>query len=434
MNESVQPVVIWAALGGALVLFCVHLVMSALLTAVSALGQVSLHRINAESGNRLQFLQEMDAPGSPYRLSAAVARQFALLGGSVLVGVGAHLTGWSRPWLVGLAAGAVLCVLLLEMGLAQLIAMRSPVRVVRATAFLLRPLRILLSPVLFPLLLLVDRVAEEVRNGENGADEAGEGDAEALIRAAEEEGILEEDEGRMMRGIVDLGEMRIREVMTPRPDIVAMPADTPVRDAIQIVRKVGHSRFPIFRKSIDDVVGILHVRDLFQACDEGREDTPVSAFLRPPFFVPETRWVAELLAEMRTRTNMALVVDEYGGIEGLVTMEDLLEEIVGDIRDEHDDDDEALIATEPDGSWLVSGLAPVKELETLCDLKIPEKRDYDTVGGLVVATLGRLPKVGDGITIDDLRFEVIRADPRRVYRVHIRRLPMAETPEVESGA
>ena len=307
------------------------------------------------------------------------------------------LAGWSRPWLVALAIGAVVGVLLLETGLAQLIATRSPVRVVRLTAFVLRPLRVVFSPVLFPLLALVGRAAQEARNGENGGNDAGEGDAEALIRAAEEEGILEEDEGRMMRGIVDLGEMRVREVMTPRPDIVAMPADTTVRKAIEIVRKAGHSRFPVFRKSIDDVVGILHVRDLVPAWDEGREDSPVSAFLRPPFFVPETRWVAELLAEMRTRTNMALVVDEYGGIEGLVTMEDLLEEIVGDIRDEHDHDDEALIATEPDGSWMVSGLAPVKELEILCGLKVPDKRDYDTVGGLVVATLARLPKVGDAL-------------------------------------
>jgi CBS domain containing-hemolysin-like protein len=416
-------------LAAALALFVLGALLSALLTALGTLGRVAIHRLIADSGNRLPFLQEMDSPASTHRFAASIGRQVALVGGCLLTAVAAHLSGWPMVRLVPFAVVVILGVVFLG-AFARLLGLRYPRGVARWTALLVPPLRILLAPVVLPVAALARRATADTRNGENGNDDDAEDDAEVLIRVAEEEGILEEDEVRMMRGIVDLGETRVREVMTPRPDIVAMPADTSVREAIRIVRTANHSRFPVFRKSIDDVVGVLHVRDLVPAWDDRREEAPVSAFLRPPFFVPETRRVDELLAEMRTRTNMALVVDEYGGIEGLVTMEDLLEEIVGDIRDEHDDDED-LISREPDGSWLVSGLVPVKELEEIVELTVPDKRDYDTVGGLVVAVMGRVPEVGDAVVIEDLRIEVIRADPRRVYRVQIRKLPRADAPAEE---
>jgi CBS domain containing-hemolysin-like protein len=175
---------------------------------------------------------------------------------------------------------------------------------------------------------------------------------------------------------------------------------------------------PVYRDSIDDIVGILHVRDLVRAWEQGREAATIAGYVRPAFFVPETLTVAELLREMRVRTHVAIVVDEYGGVAGLVTLEDLLEEIVGDIRDEHETE-EALVQQDSDGSWLVHGLAHVDELERIFGLTL-EERDFDTVGGLVVSTLGRVPEQGESLEVGGLAIEVVHADPRRVYRVRIR--------------
>jgi CBS domain containing-hemolysin-like protein len=188
--------------------------------------------------------------------------------------------------------------------------------------------------------------------------------------------------------------------------------------------KNTHSRVAVYRDTIDDIVGILHVRDLLRAWDAGHESDPVSAYVRPAFFVPETRPVGELLAEMRRGQHVAIVVDEYGGVAGLVTLEDLLEEIVGDIRDEHTKE-EARLEQDKDGSWLVSGLAHVEEIETLFGLDISD-RDFDTVGGFVVASLGRVPEVGETFDLGGLKVEVVRADRRRVYRVRMRPLTAAD--------
>src|SRR5262249_5938595 len=159
-------------------------------------------------------------------------------------------------------------------------------------------------------------------------------------------------------------------------------------------------------EKVDDVVGILHVRELLRAWEEGREGETIGDLVRPAIFVPETRTVAELLREMQQRTHLALVVDEYGGLAGLVTLEDLLEEIVGDIRDEHDVE-EASLQRQPDGSWVVSGSAHVEELEELFHLDLGE-REYDTVGGFVVATLGRVPETGECFAAYGLRIEVLQ--------------------------
>jgi CBS domain containing-hemolysin-like protein len=186
------------------------------------------------------------------------------------------------------------------------------------------------------------RVWEALARGQYASEEEREEEqdeeVEALIEVGEREGLLEAEEGEMMRGIVDLDETLVRELMTPRTDIIALAAETTVKEARRAFLEAGHSKLPVYHESIDNVVGVLHSRDLFLAWDEGQEEGPVGQYLRPTTFVPETLTAAEMLAEMRQKTQIAIVVDEYGGTAGLVTLEDVLEEIVGEIRDEHDDE------------------------------------------------------------------------------------------------
>jgi magnesium and cobalt transporter len=298
---------------------------------------------------------------------------------------------------------------------------------------LIRAVHALSAPVVSPLAKLAQSVRGEVANGEPEAGEDPEAEAEAFIEVAEQEGILEKSEGRMVRGIVDLGDTLVREIMTPRTDILALPAEVPVREALRLLRRSNHTRLPVYRSTIDEVVGILHVRDLVRAWEEGSDSDSITAYVRPAFFVPEILSVADLLSEMRTRTHIALAVDEYGGIAGLVTLEDVLEEIVGDIRDEHDLE-EALVLKQPDGTWLVSGSAHVDQLDAFFDVELEDPREFDTVGGLVVSAMGKVPEVGETLEVHGLRFEVVEADPRRVYRVKIRKLPESRDPALGSGA
>lgn len=402
----------------AVVFFLLDLAMSSLLAASSAVSRVALHRLSQEGGARTAHLDDLVLPVSSFRLAALVFRQVGLVGGCVWCGVAAHAAGWTAAWPLAPALAGAAGILVLEALTAHFLALRYPRAVLKATSVPLRMLHAVALPLLAPLASVMNRLRAEPNGDENGEEEQDE-EAEAFIAVAERDGILEKDEGRMVRGIIDLGDTRVREIMTPRTDIVALRADGTIDQAIQVVQQANHSRLPVFRSSIDEVVGILHVRDLVGAWVEGHHESSVMTFVRPAMFVPETMSVADLLKEMRTRTHIALVVDEYGGVAGLVTLEDLLEEIVGDIRDEHDRG-EAVIEQEGPDCWLVSGVAHVKELEDLFGLDFAEERDFDTVGGLVVSRMGRVPLEGEAMSFDGLRFEVVKADPRRVYRLRIR--------------
>ena len=409
----------WLALGGAAALLLLDLALSVALLAAAGLNRVTLRRLAQEAGPSFGFLETFKTPLSPHRTAAQMVRQVCLLGASGLVGVGARALGAARPWAMAAAFGGLVGVLLVETFAARLLSQRDPRLALRLTAPLVPLLRWLLAPVVAPLLALLRLTVREDPADADDREEEQEEEVEAFLEVGEREGILEGEEGKMMRSIVDIGETRVREIMTPRTDVLALTADTSVAQARRSMIDAGHSRMPVYRGSIDDVVGILHVRDLVRAWEQGKEASTIASFLRPAFFVPETLSVAELLAEMRVRTHLAIVVDEYGGVAGLVTLEDLLEEIVGDIRDEHDLE-EALVVEESDGSWLVNGLAHVEEIETLFGLDL-EDREFDTVGGLVVASAGRVPEQGEVLEVQGLSIEVVHADPRRVYRVRIRR-------------
>lgn len=409
------------AVVSAVLLLVVEFVLTVALMSASTLSRVSLHRLATDNGGSLGFLEGLKNPSSTYRIAVHIARQLSLLATLVLTAHVGNVAGWRSPWLLGLAVVAVTVVFVFDSVVARSVAVRHPRGVLRRVAPVVRAVHVLLFPLAAVAARLVGRFVEVAPRSEEEREDEQEEEVEAYFEVGEREGILEADEGKMMRSIVDLGDTLVREIMTPRPDIEAIPVESTVADARRAMIQASHSKLPVYRESIENVVGVLHMRDLFQAWDDVDDASAITPFVRPPFFVPETQTVDDLLDEVRTRTAIALVVDEYGGIAGLVTLEDILEEIVGDIRDEHDDDEE-LMEEQPDGSWALSGLVHVESLEELFDVELDiEDRDFDTVGGLVVSELGRVPSQDESLSFGGLVFTVTEADPRRVYRVRVGR-------------
>ena len=223
----------------------------------------------------------------------------------------------------------------------------------------------------------------------------------------------------MLRSIIELDYTTVREVMVPRLDMVAIDADLSLEQAAATIVEYGHSRLPVYEDTIDDVLGILYVRDLLAAIANSEEKRDVRALTRPAFIVPETKRVDALLEEFRQRrTQIAIVVDEYGGTEGLVTMEDVLEEIVGEIEDEFSRVREEEVFREDDGTTFVNAGLSTEDVEDMFGVKI-ESDDFDTIGGYVYHHLGRIPQVGDEVISNDLKVEVVSVAGRRLRRLKI---------------
>lgn len=244
----------------------------------------------------------------------------------------------------------------------------------------------------------------------------------ALADVAVEEDVIEAEERQLIEHIIEFGDTIVREVMVPRPDIVAVPADLRVADAMEVVILNGFSRLPAYGEDSDDVLGLVYAKDLMRADRDGHGDEPVSSLLRPAPFVPETKRIAMLLREMQAgQYHLAIVIDEYGGTAGIVSLEDLIEELVGEIVDEYDLE-EAKIEHLPDGSVRVDGRLGVDELEDIFDVDLPDE-DWDSVGGLVFHLLGRIPAPGESVTCGGVRLTADRVKGRRIERVRVVRLP-----------
>lgn len=240
----------------------------------------------------------------------------------------------------------------------------------------------------------------------------------ALAEEAAEHAVIEESERDLIESIIDFGDTVAREIMVPRTDMVSIGSDATVSQLVDLAIERGLSRIPVFGESTDDIEGIVYVKEAIRAEREGAGDEPALGIAHPAMFVPETKRGSELLAEMQSRhTHMAIVVDEYGGTAGLVTLEDLLEELVGEIRDEFDAD-EPDIVTLDNGALRVHGRMPISELNDLLDADLPDD-DWDTVGGLIFSKLGHVPTVGERVEVDGYELVVERLQGRRITRVRI---------------
>jgi CBS domain containing-hemolysin-like protein len=252
--------------------------------------------------------------------------------------------------------------------------------------------------------------------------EATMSDIKAFLDLGAEEGIIEEAEGVLIQSIVDFGDTVVAEVMTPRAQLVAISDETTILEARDVMVSSKNSRLPIYKAEIDHIEGVLYVRDLIAAWREARENEPVTTIMRPAYFIPSVKPVSDLLEEMRkSNTQVALVIDEYGSVSGLVTIEDLLEEIVGEIEDEDVVEDETELVTEDDGSHVVKGATEIRKIELLYDLEL-DADDFTTVAGLVVNELGHVPTRGERLNYREIEFEVVEADDRRVNLVRLRRV------------
>lgn len=234
-----------------------------------------------------------------------------------------------------------------------------------------------------------------------------------------------EEDGKLLRSVVDFGDTLVREVMTPRPDVVAIRAEASIEDLRALVREQEYSRLPVFRENLDNIVGLVVVKDLIQLREPMAEGAKVTDLMRPAAFVPETKRVADLLREFQQkRFQLAMVVDEYGGIAGLVTVEDLVEELVGEIRDEYDLEAEPIVH-EADGAIVFSAKVAIEEMTDRLGITIDEA-GFETVGGYVLTRAGRVPATGERLEADGLSIEVLEAERRRIHKVRVRRLEIDE--------
>ncbi|MFQ3610718.1 MAG: hemolysin family protein [Fimbriimonadales bacterium] len=248
-----------------------------------------------------------------------------------------------------------------------------------------------------------------------------------LVEAGEEQGVIEEQEKEMIQSIFEFTDTIAREVMTPRVDMKAVPLDAQIRDVVELIRKTGHSRIPVYEGNVDNIVGIVHAKDLLRLCEGTPSKVCIAEVMRPAFFVPESKRVVELLQEMRRqRTHMAILQDEYGGTSGLVTLEDLMEEIVGEIQDEYDVEPETLVETLPDGTLLIDARIHIDDASELLNVAI-ESEEFDTLGGYVFGQLGHLPTVGESVVVDGWELRVHELEGHRIRAVQaVRRVPIGE--------
>ncbi len=283
-----------------------------------------------------------------------------------------------------------------------------------------------LSQALSPLIKLLVFVANVIIRL-SGGKIAGPGpfmteeDIRGMISMGEEEGVLEEEEREMIDSIFEFGDTRVQEVMVPRLDIVAVEEKRTLADIVKVAIEAGHSRIPVFEKKIDNIIGVLYVKDLLNLWGKKDEEKlKVKDLIRIPYFVPETKKVSELLREFqRKKIHLAIVVDEYGGTAGMVTLEDLLEEIVGEIEDEYDKKREEEIEILEEGVALIDGKTDIGEVNEKLNINLPEKEGVETIAGFVVDYLGRVPQAGEELTYENLHISVAEADRRRVVKVKI---------------
>lgn len=387
--------------------------------SLSAASRSRIRELLASGNQRAKLIDQMLSNPARFLSTLLILKSLAYIAAGSMTVCLAMTLQWSDVG-VSAAVGLIWLLLLAIQIVARGWALRQPETVALSIARTVD----LVAVVLAPLSILLRRLASSARGD---ADEVtaesvflSEDGLRFLIHVGEGEGVIEEDEKQMIAGIFEFGETTVREIMVPRLDIVAVEVTAPLSQALDLIIGNGHSRIPVYEDSIDHLLGVLYAKDLLLCLRDGSQDISVRQLLRKAYFVPQSKKLDELFEEMQAhRIHMALAVDEYGGTAGLVTIEDLLEEIVGEIQDEYDSEEPQLKKLAPE-IYIFNARYDIDEVSRLIDVDLSAGREnIDTLGGFIYSQLGRVPEQGESIQFKDWRFTVLSVDSRRIEEVRV---------------
>ena len=417
----------------AVVILVLLVFLATLDMAFSQLSDISLRRLSGEAEENSQarsfvFLREILENRPRFRFALSTAIQISLITFTVLITL--YIFNFYQTKIELLVVSLIVALIasvIFRQFLPRLLTWKNPENKLLLLLPFVRPFYGLLTTLADPFhfftkdnapiepIVISNQQTEEEK--EDFAD-----DIEALIQVGEAEGIIEEKDRQLIETMFEFGETRAGEIMTPRTEIVALPIDATVKVARDLIIEEKFSRLPVYRETIDNIEGVIYVRDLLNAWSDARENMPIAKLLRPAYFVPETKSAADLLKSMQiSRVQIAVVIDEYGGVAGLVTVEDILEEIVGEIEDEDTEEEIVEIIEGEDKSYYdVLGSTEIGKIERLFDLEI-EDDDFTTIAGLVTSEVGYIPKIGKALQFRGLHIEILQADEKRIHLLRLRK-------------
>ena len=400
--------------------------VSAAEVSLSAASRSRIRELLASGNQRAKLIDQMLSDPARFLSTLLILKSLAYIAAGSMTVCLAMTLQWSDVG-ISAAVGLIWLLLLAIQIVGRGWALRQPESVALSIARSVDLVAVVLAPLSFLLRRLatyargnVDEVtAESVFLSEDGL--------RFLINVGEGEGVIEEDEKQMIAGIFEFGETTVREIMVPRLDIVAVEVSEPLSLALDLIIANGHSRIPVYEDSIDHLLGVLYAKDLLLCLRDGSQDISVRQLLRQAYFVPQSKKLDELFEEMQAhRIHMALAVDEYGGTAGLVTIEDLLEEIVGEIQDEYDSEEPQLKKLAPE-IYIFNSRYDIDEVSQLIGVNLSAGREnIDTLGGFIYSQLGRVPEEGESMHFDDWSFTVLSVDSRRIEQVRVEPLHSAE--------
>jgi putative hemolysin len=325
----------------------------------------------------------------------------------------------ARPWAAAIVVLSALLIAWLEWITFERASTNADAWSVRLT-----PVARILTAPLQPLLVLTLRVTPPSGSIDHRIETAFEEELKSLVDASQQEVHLEQDERKMIYSIFRLGDTLAREIMIPRIDVLSLDVETPLTDAVDTLLRTGFSRVPVYEETIDNILGVIYTKDLLRVWREGNQISSLQSLLRPAYFVPEAKKVDELLAEMQTRrVHMAVVVDEYGGVAGVVTLEDIVEEIVGEIQDEYDQAEELPYQQVGEGEFIFQGRVDLDDFNDVMGSYLPAD-EADTIGGFIYNRFGQVPNAGENIKINNLLLTVEQVSGRRIRKVRASWLPV----------
>jgi CBS domain containing-hemolysin-like protein len=399
-------------------------IFSSVETAMFSLGKVSIKKILKRGGTRAKLLGLWSSNQNKFLTTVYVGNNILNVGASVLassitIDVARHY-GYREPYALATATGVITFILLLfgEV-IPKAIAQHNPERIflilaapINIALILLRPLSVFFEWI-SRIFIAIFGGSEQRRSLAVTEDEI-----KAIIEAGEIDGAIEEEEKEMIHSVIEFGDTVVKEVMVPRVDMVCVEVSTPMEEILEIMAEEKLSRLPVYEQTVDTIVGVLHIKNILNAWRRNIKEMSAIEFISLPYFVPETKKISELLKEFKSnRMQMAIVVDEYGGTEGLVTMEDLMEEIVGEIKDEYDDSS-PMIKKQEDGSYIMDSKLEIHHLNEQLNLAITSD-DYTTVGGFILWILRRMPKKNETISYENLKFTILEADRKRIHKIQL---------------